>query len=65
MAVISIWKENYAIVDIQEDNLAGLYIGPFPWENTFSLHLAGMNGHDFFKPSAVIFDFETMQIFLQ
>jgi hypothetical protein len=51
--------------DIQEDNVAGLYDGPFPWENAFSFHLAGMVGHDFFKPYAVTFDFETMRIFLQ
>jgi predicted aspartyl protease len=51
--------------DIQEDNVAGLYDGPFPWENTFGFHLAGMVGHDFFKPYAVTFDFETMQIFLR
>jgi Aspartyl protease/Tetratricopeptide repeat len=51
--------------DIQEDNVAGLYDGPFPWENTFGFHLAGMVGHDFFKPYAVTFEFDTMQIFLQ
>jgi predicted aspartyl protease len=51
--------------DIQEDNVAGLYDGPFPWENTFGFHLAGMVGHDFFKPYAVTFDFQTMRIFLR
>ncbi len=51
--------------DIQEDNVAGLYDGPFPWENAFGFHLAGMVGHDFFKPYAVTFDFETMRIFLR
>jgi hypothetical protein len=51
--------------NIEEDNVAGLYDGPFPWENTFGFHLAGMVGHDFFKPYAVTFDFETMRIFLQ
>jgi hypothetical protein len=51
--------------DIQEDNVAGLYDGPFPWENAFGFHLAGMVGHDFFKPFAVTFNFENMQIFLQ
>jgi len=51
--------------DIQEDNVAGLYDGPFPWENAFGFHLAGMVGHDFFKPYAVTFDFEDMQIFLE
>ena len=51
--------------DIQNDNVPGLSYGPFPWENSFGFHLAGMVGHDFFKPYAVTFDFETMQIFVQ
>jgi hypothetical protein len=50
--------------DMREDDVAGLYDGPFPWENMFGFHLAGMVGHDFFKPYAVTFDFETMRIFL-
>ena len=50
---------------IKEDNVPGLYDGPFPWENTFGFHLAGMVGHDFFKPYTVTFDFQNMQIFLQ
>jgi predicted aspartyl protease len=51
--------------DIQEDNVAGLYDGPFPWKTAFGFHLAGMVGHNFFKPYAVTFDFENMQIFLR
>ena len=51
--------------DIKEENVPGLYDGPFPWEYTFGFHLAGMVGHDFFKPYAVTFDFQNMQIFLQ
>ena len=51
--------------DIKEDNVRGLYDGPFPWEHMFGFHLAGMVGHDFFKPYAVTFDFQNMQIFLQ
>jgi hypothetical protein len=50
---------------LQEDNVPGLYDGPFPWENLFGFHLAGMVGHDFFKPHAVTFDFQNMKIFLQ
>lgn len=50
--------------DIKEENVPGVYDGPFPWENTFGFHLAGMVGHDFFKPYAVTFDFMHMQIFL-
>jgi predicted aspartyl protease len=51
--------------DIKEQNVQGLYDGPFPWENMFGFHLAGMVGHDFFKPYAVTFNFQNMQIFLQ
>lgn len=51
--------------DIKEENVPGLYDGPFPWENTFGFYLAGMIGHDFLKPYAVTFDFQNMQIFLQ
>jgi hypothetical protein len=51
--------------DIKEENVRGLYDGPFPWENMFGFHLAGMVGHDFFKLYAVTFDFQNMQIFLQ
>jgi Aspartyl protease/Tetratricopeptide repeat len=50
---------------VQEENVAGLYDGPFPWENLFGFHLAGMVGHDFFKPYAVTFDFENMKILLK
>lgn len=51
--------------EVKANNLPGLYDGPFPWENTFGFHLAGMVGHDFFKPYAVTFDFANMRIFLQ
>ena len=51
--------------DIKEENVPSLYDGPFPWQYMFGLHLAGMVGHDFFKPYAVTFDFQNMQIFLQ
>ncbi len=50
--------------EVQEDNVGGLYDGPFPWETLFGFHLAGMLGHDFFEPYAVTFDFETMKILL-
>lgn len=51
--------------DIKKENVPGLYDGPFPWENMFGFHLAGMVGHDFFKRYAVTFDFQNMQIFLK
>jgi aspartyl protease/tetratricopeptide repeat protein len=50
---------------VEEENVRGLYDGPFPWENLFGFHLAGMVGHDFFKRYAVTFDFENMKIVLQ
>ena len=50
---------------VQEENVAGLYDGPFPWENLFGFHLAGMVGHDFFKAYAVTLDFENMKISLK
>jgi len=51
--------------DIKEENVQGVYDGPFPWESTFGFHLSGMVGHEFFRPYAVTFDFQNMQIFLQ
>ena len=51
--------------DIKEENVQGVYDGPFPWEDMFGFHLAGMVGHEFFRPYAVTFDFQNMQIFLQ
>jgi hypothetical protein len=50
---------------LQEENVPGLFDGPFPWENTFGFHLAGMVGHDFFRPYAVTLDFTKMMIFLK
>jgi hypothetical protein len=46
-------------------NRRASYDGPFPCENTFGFRLVGVIGHYFFRPYAVTFDFETMQIFLQ
>jgi tetratricopeptide (TPR) repeat protein len=51
--------------DIKEENVPGLYDGPFPWEDSFGFNLAGMIGHDFLRPYAVTFDFKNMQVFLQ
>jgi len=49
---------------VREENVPGLYDGPFPWESAFGFHLAGMVGHDFFKPYVMTFDFENMKIIL-
>jgi Aspartyl protease len=50
---------------LQEENVSGLFDGPFPWKNTFGFHLAGMVGHDFFRPYAVTLDFTKMEIVLK
>ncbi len=51
--------------EVKEQNVEGLYDGPFPWENSYGFYLAGMVGHDFFKPYAVTFDFEQMRIVMK
>jgi tetratricopeptide (TPR) repeat protein len=51
--------------DIKEENVPGLYDGPLPWENSFGFYLAGMVGHDFFKPYVVTFDFYNMRVLLR
>jgi Aspartyl protease/Tetratricopeptide repeat len=51
--------------EVQETNVPGLYDGPFPWQTSFGFALAGMVGHDFFKPYAITFVFENMRIFLR
>jgi hypothetical protein len=51
--------------DVTQENVPGLYDGPFPWENSFGFFLSGMIGHDFLKTYAVTFDFNAMRIVLQ
>jgi predicted aspartyl protease len=52
----------FTVGEITEQNVAGLYDGPFPWENEFGFHLAGMFGSDFLRQRAVTFDFTNMRI---
>lgn len=66
----SVIKE--AAITLEEDKAsegaggAGtLKVVPYTVRRTFGFHLAGMVGHEFFKPYAVTFDFETMQTFLR
>ena len=54
-----------ALGGLVETNVAGLYDGPFPWEQSFGFHLAGMVGHDLFRSRAVTFDFRDMQMLIQ
>jgi Aspartyl protease/Tetratricopeptide repeat len=57
--------QRLSLGDIDEENVEGLYDGPFPWETMFGFQLAGMVGHNFFLPYAVTFDFENMKMFMQ
>ena len=65
MKIVPYTVQKLSFGDINEENVQGIYDGPFPWENMFGFHLAGMVGHEFFKPYAVTFDFQNMQILLQ
>jgi hypothetical protein len=51
--------------EAKQQNVSGIYDGPFPWENAWAFRVAGMVSHDFFKRYAVIFDFAKMRIFLR
>jgi hypothetical protein len=53
---------NHIVLAVKEQNVAGLYDGPFPWENAFGFRIAGMFGNDFVKRYSVTFDFVNMRI---
>lgn len=46
-------------------DVRGWFEGPFPWEYSLGFRLAGMIGHEFFRPYAVTFDFDGMRILLE
>src|ERR1700738_4777826 len=58
------FRQGLSFGGVHENNVPGIYDGPFLWEDTFGFRLAGMVGNDFFKSYAVTFDFEKMQMFL-
>jgi hypothetical protein len=53
---------NHIVLAVKEQNVAGLYDGPFPWENAFGFRIAGMFGNDFVKRYSLTFDFVNMRI---
>ncbi len=65
LKIVPYHVDEVSLGEIDEKNVAGLYDGPFPWENAWGFHVAGMVGHDFFKPYAVTFDFTGMRMFLR
>jgi len=48
----------------RERNVNGLFGGPFSWENAFGFRLAGIVGHEFFRPYALTFDFSGMRLLM-
>jgi len=52
----------FTVGQIKEQSVAGIFDGPFPWENEFGFHCSGMFGNDFMKGYAVTFDFTNMRI---
>lgn len=62
LKVIPYTVAEFVVGGLKQVNVAGLYDGPFPWENEFGFHLAGMFGNDFLKQYTVTFDFTNMRI---
>jgi predicted aspartyl protease len=62
LKIIPYTVAQFTVGEITQQNVPGLYDGPFPWENEFGFHLAGMFGSDFLKHYAVTFDFTNMRI---
>ncbi len=65
LTVVPYVVRDFSLGAIKEQNVQGLYDGPFPFENAWGFYVAGMAGHDFFKPYAVTFDFTRMRIVLR
>ncbi len=65
LTIVPYTVKRLAFGGVTQDNVAGLYDGPFPWEDSLGFHLDGMVGHDFFKRYAVTFDFTAMRLYLR
>ena len=48
-----------------EENVVGLYDGPFKWETAWGFHVDGMAGDYFFKKRALTLDFVGMRLIMQ
>src|SRR3954467_11692804 len=49
--------------DIKEENVVGLYDGPFPWENMFGFHSRAWSGTIFSNPMRSLLIFRTCRFF--
>jgi hypothetical protein len=65
LTIVPYVAKRVSLGKVQEENVQGVFDGPFPWENSFGFFLAGMVGHEFLRPYAVTFDFDKQQFFLK
>jgi Aspartyl protease/Tetratricopeptide repeat len=65
LTIVPYVVKRVSLGNVQEENVQGVFDGPFPWENSFGFFLAGMVGHEFLRPYAVTFNFEKMEILLK
>jgi len=49
----------------QEENIQGVYLDNFPFENAFGFHVGGLISHEFFKNYVLTLDFVGMRYFLK
>ena len=57
--------KRFSLGDVVEENVVGLYDGPFKWETAWGFHVDGMAGDYFFKKRALTLDFVGMRLIMQ
>ena len=50
--------------DAKEQDVRGLFTGPFPLENSMGFRIGGIISHGFFRSYALTFDFTDMRLYL-
>lgn len=63
--IVPFTVKELALGDAKEQNVQGMFTGPFPLENALGFRIGGIISHGFFRPYAVTFDFTGMRLFLQ
>lgn len=64
MKVVPFKVDELALGAAEEKNIAGLFSGPLPFEDSFGFHIGGLISHAFFRPYALTFDFRAMTLTL-
>jgi len=57
--------QELALGEAREQNVPGLFLGPFPLEYAFGFRIGGLISHGFFRNFALTFDFNRMRIYLE